>query len=162
MAKQDVEPSPASVHPTESELRRFVLGEQARSETRAVVRHLLTGCEECRAVTRRLWGVGDFPGDRPTRFDLEGGEVMTEIEAAQEELRKAVRELSSLKLRLLEVVSSLPPSAAETSPLPDLEQTDLRIEIRSVVECVVNDSLAPAIRDLKDVAGLPEAGAREG
>jgi hypothetical protein len=151
MAKQDVEPSPASVHPTESELRRFVLGGLTRSETRAVVLHLLTGCEECRAVTRRLWGLGDFPGERRTRFDLEGGEAMTEIEAAQEEIRAVARDLKSLRIRLLEVVSSLPPSPAETSPLPDLEQTDLRTEIRSV-----NDSLAPAIRDLEDVTGLPE------
>jgi hypothetical protein len=78
---------------------------------------------------------------------------MNEIEAAQEQLRKIVRELKPLKARLLEVVASLPPSPAEISPLPDVEQTDPKTEIRSVVECVVNDSLDPAIRDLEDVAG---------
>jgi hypothetical protein len=159
---RDVEPSPASVHPAESELERFMRGELTRSETRAVVRHLLAGCEVCRAVTRRLWGFGDRPGERRTGFDLEGEERMNEVEAAQGEIRGVVRELRSLKVRLAGVVASLPPSPAETSPLPDMEQTDLRTEIRSVVECVVNDSLAPAIRDLDDVADLPAAGAEEG
>jgi hypothetical protein len=133
-------------------------GELARSETQAVVRHLLTGCEGCRAVTRRLWGLGGFPWERRTGFGFEGGELMNEIEAAQEQLRKIVRELKPLKARLLEVVASLPPSPAETSLLLDVEQTDLKTEIRSVAECVVNDSLDPAIRDLEDVAGGPEEG----
>ncbi|MFL6264294.1 MAG: hypothetical protein ACJ76Y_31795 [Thermoanaerobaculia bacterium] len=151
-----MQPSQAgpTAHPTASELERFMRGELTRSETRAVVRHLLAGCGICRAVTRRLWSFGDRPGERRTGFDFEGGSApMNEIEAAQAEIRKIVRELKPLKARLLEVVTSLPPSPAETSPLLDVEQTDLRTEIRSVVECVLNDSLAPAIRDLEDVAG---------
>jgi len=55
------------------------------------------------------------------------------------------------------VAASLPPSPAETSPLPDVEPADPRTEIRSVVECVVNDSLSPAIRDLDEVAGAAAA-----
>jgi len=44
-------------HPSEDLLLRFVRGETARDETRAVVRHLLTGCRECRAVTSSAWGI---------------------------------------------------------------------------------------------------------
>lgn len=78
---------------------------------------------------------------------------MTDVEAAQAEIREILRALKPLKFRLLGVAASLPPSAAETSPLPDGEPADLRTELRSVVECVVNDSLGPAIRDLDEAAG---------
>src|SRR6185369_4234956 len=110
---RDAELPPASVHPTESELQRFMRGELAPGEARAVVRHLLAGCETCRAVTRRLWSFGDPPG--------KGGERMNEIETAQGQIREVVRELKLLKLRLLGVVSGLPPSPAEASPLADVE-----------------------------------------
>ncbi|HEY4596157.1 MAG TPA: hypothetical protein VIJ02_07135 [Thermoanaerobaculia bacterium] len=132
-------------------------GEMAPSEARTVVRHLLAGCESCRAVTRRLWRFGDHSGERRTAFDLEGGSsLMTDVEAARAEIRKIARKLKPLKFRLLGVAASLPPSPAETSPLLDVEPTDLRTKIRSVVECVVNDSFDPAIRDLDEVAGEPE------
>jgi len=81
---------------------------------------------------------------------------MTDVEAARAEIRKIARKLKPLKFRLLGVAASLPPSPAETSPLLDVEPTDLRTKIRSVVECVVNDSFDPAIRDLDEVAGEPE------
>lgn len=53
-------------HPTASELGRFMRGELARSEARAVVRHLLAGCEGCRALTRRLWRFGEVLGNGET------------------------------------------------------------------------------------------------
>ena len=68
-----MEPSLASGHPVESDLERFMRGALTRSETLTVVRHLLAGCESCRAATRRLWRFGDHPGERPTRLDFEGG-----------------------------------------------------------------------------------------
>ncbi|HEY2292498.1 MAG TPA: hypothetical protein VGM86_17505 [Thermoanaerobaculia bacterium] len=155
MATQGAEPFPASVHPAESDLERFLRGELTRSEARTVVRHLLAGCESCRAVTRRLWRFGDGPGERRTGSDLEGGSsLMTDVEAAKAEIREILRELKPLKFRLLGVAASLPPAPAEISLLPDVEPADLRTEIRSVVECVVNDSFSPAIRDLDEVAGL--------
>lgn len=78
---------------------------------------------------------------------------MTDVEVAQAEIREIVRALRTLKFRLLGVAASLPPSPAEISPLADVEPADLRTGIRSAVECVVNDSLSPAIRDLDEVAG---------
>ena len=46
-------------HPSAEELRSFMRGELKRSETRDLVRHLLTGCPECMEVTRRLWDLGE-------------------------------------------------------------------------------------------------------
>ncbi len=157
---QDVQTPQAGpvAHPAASELERFMRGELARSEARAVVRHLLAGCESCRALTRRLWRFGEGPGKRRNGLIWkEGSSLMTDIEAAQAEIGEAVRELKALKLRLSRVVESLPASPAETSPLLDVEPADPRTEIRSVVECVLNDSLDPAIRDLDAVAGPPAA-----
>lgn len=42
-------------HPTSEQLERFVLGTTGAEENRAIVRHLLGGCPECRKVTRALW-----------------------------------------------------------------------------------------------------------
>lgn len=47
----------SSRHPTRQALESFVLGRLEPTETRGVVRHLLTGCEECRRVTGELWPV---------------------------------------------------------------------------------------------------------
>jgi hypothetical protein len=44
-------------HPEPAELQRFLRGEVSRDEARAILRHLLTGCPECVAVTRPLWGL---------------------------------------------------------------------------------------------------------
>jgi anti-sigma factor RsiW len=48
-------------HPDPADLERFVRGELGKTERRAVVRHLLTGCPKCVAVTRRSWVRGDQP-----------------------------------------------------------------------------------------------------
>lgn len=46
-------------HPTPAELVGFMRGDLPRAEARRVVRHLLTQCEKCHAVTREAWGLGD-------------------------------------------------------------------------------------------------------
>jgi hypothetical protein len=46
-------------HPRLDVLLRFLRGEAALAEARAVVRHLLAGCRECLQVTRHLWRFGD-------------------------------------------------------------------------------------------------------
>lgn len=73
--------------------------------------------------------------------------------AAQAELSEIVKELKALRLRLRNVRASLPvPGHESLRPLQDEEDMDLSTEIRSVIECVLNDSLGPAIRDLGVVA----------
>ena len=46
-------------HPRPVLLLRFLRGEAAPAESRAVVRHLLTGCPKCTAVTRPIWLLAD-------------------------------------------------------------------------------------------------------
>jgi tetratricopeptide (TPR) repeat protein len=45
-------------HPAPGLLERFMQGDVAAPERRRVVRHLLTGCPRCVAVTRRIWAFG--------------------------------------------------------------------------------------------------------
>jgi hypothetical protein len=42
-------------HPPEDHLERFVRGELPRLAAQSLVRHLLSGCPRCVAVTRRAW-----------------------------------------------------------------------------------------------------------
>jgi anti-sigma factor RsiW len=51
----------ASAHPAAETLEHFMRGELPQEEALAVVRHLLTGCPRCIAVTRRHWTRGDQP-----------------------------------------------------------------------------------------------------
>jgi hypothetical protein len=46
-------------HPHPDLLHRFLRGEASKSENGAVVRHLLSGCRECLAVTRPVWQAVD-------------------------------------------------------------------------------------------------------
>ena len=78
------------------------------------------------------------------------------LKAAQEQAREAVRDLKEVKLRLLGILESLPASTAEVAHLEEVDlKADLVTELRSVVQCVLKDSLEPAIGDLEDVARLP-------
>jgi hypothetical protein len=36
-----------------------MLGDLPRSGAARIVRHLLTGCTQCREITRQFWGPGD-------------------------------------------------------------------------------------------------------
>ncbi len=44
-------------HPDRDLLQRFLRGEASQEEKALVVRHLLSGCRECVAVTRPVWGM---------------------------------------------------------------------------------------------------------
>jgi hypothetical protein len=46
-------------HPHPDLLRRFLRAEASKNENGAVVRHLLSGCQECLAVTRPVWQAVD-------------------------------------------------------------------------------------------------------
>jgi hypothetical protein len=82
--------------------------------------------------------------------------MTAEIAAAQAQLREIVHDLEAVKLRLVGVKESLPePDAGPEAAAADLETLDLRTEIRSVIECVLNDWMAPAIADLGEMAALP-------
>lgn len=60
----------------------------------------------------------------------------------REEIRDVVRDLEALRFRLLGVRASLPvPRAAR--------EEDAVVDVRSLLECVLEDSLRPALRDLR-------------
>lgn len=46
-------------HPEPAELLRFLRGEASQAEAQAGVRHLLTGCPQCMAVTRPVWRLAE-------------------------------------------------------------------------------------------------------
>ena len=48
-------------HPEPQQLERFMRGESPGDERRLIVRHLLTGCLECAAITREIWDFADHP-----------------------------------------------------------------------------------------------------
>ncbi|HSN86011.1 MAG TPA: hypothetical protein VL025_04595 [Thermoanaerobaculia bacterium] len=64
--------------------------------------------------------------------------------AAQEEIRDVVRDLESLRSRLLGVRASLPAPAADEE-----EERDAAVDLRAVLDCVLADSIGPALRDLR-------------
>jgi len=70
---------------------------------------------------------------------------MTEA-AAKEQLREIAVELEAIRLRLLSVHRSLP------APPESGEEQDDTVTLRPVIECVLSDSLEPAIRDLGKAA----------
>ncbi|HSF43944.1 MAG TPA: hypothetical protein VLT87_29400 [Thermoanaerobaculia bacterium] len=52
----------AEQHPDSRLLECFLRNELQGAERRVVVRHLLTGCPQCVAVTRRVWSLADGRG----------------------------------------------------------------------------------------------------
>ncbi len=46
-------------HPDPAQMESFMRGELAGDEARAVVRHMLTECQQCIAMTRPFWRRGD-------------------------------------------------------------------------------------------------------
>jgi hypothetical protein len=152
MATHEAKPMPPA-NGCGHDLDGFLRGGLPRDAVRALVRHLLTGCPACREVGRRAWELSE--GEEP---------YMEQINAAQEQLWEIVDELESLRFRLLGVQASLPEPAADPTPQgleKDLETMDRRTEIRAVIGCVLNDFVASAIGDLRDVAALPDSEAAE-
>jgi hypothetical protein len=79
---------------------------------------------------------------------------VTEAEAAaQAELRQIVQELDDIRAHLEAMHERLP-----VPPEEGEEEMDIATEIRSVIECVLTDSLRPAIRDLAAAASYRPKG----
>lgn len=139
-------------HPSEELLLRFVRGETVRAETREVVRHLLTGCRECRTITGPAWGIGALTRALYQR-EQRKEEGMTEMDPAKAQLRRVVEDLRAVRYRLLGIQASIRPTRQETS-LEDLEgEPDAPTEIRAVIAHALHDRLDPLIRDLMAAAG---------
>ena len=88
---------------------------------------------------------------------------MTEAEAAaQAELGQIVVELDAIRARLQEIHDRLPVPPEETAMLVGEQEMDVATEVRSVIECVLNDSLGPSIRDLAAAASYRPKGKGSG
>ena len=85
-----------------------------------------------------------MPTDTQETTTISGG-------AAQEEIRDVVRDLEALRFRLLGVRASLPAPAAEAE-----EERDAVVDARSILDCVLTDSIGPALRDLQKLVGEPD------
>ena len=76
--------------------------------------------------------------------------------AIREHLLPAISELKATQERLRALRESLP-----AVPGRDEEETDVVTELRSVIDCVLVDSLGPAARDLEAAAAYVSKGGRE-
>jgi len=84
------------------------------------------------------------------------GRTAPEIEsAARAQLREIAAALETLRFQLLGVQASLPPSPLEETPLLETDEMDTPTEIRTAIGCVLEDRIAPAIRDLRTAAAPP-------
>lgn len=71
--------------------------------------------------------------------------------SVREEIRDVARDLEALRFRLLGVRASLPAPA-------ERKEEDAVADVRAVLECVLEDSLGPALRDLRKLADAPGGG----
>jgi hypothetical protein len=78
---------------------------------------------------------------------------MSEAEAAaQAELPHIVDRLTAIRSQLRQIVESLSGDPGEEASSLDEDEMDVTTEVRSIIECVLNDSIQPAIRDLRVAA----------
>jgi len=81
--------------------------------------------------------------------------LSAETKEAQGQLGDIVRDLEAIRFRLLGVLGSLLASAAELDRLSEVgSEVNLAAEIRTVIQCVLTDSLNPLIRGLQAVSEL--------
>lgn len=71
---------------------------------------------------------------------------------AQRQVRAIAAELEAIRFRLLGVCASLEVPPMEPVMLVGEMDMDISTEVRSVIECVVNDFIDSAVRDLRAAA----------
>jgi len=89
--------------------------------------------------------------------------MSSEVETvAQEQVQViATVELEAIRLRLRSIHDSLPVSPKEALMLLGEAEIDISTEVRSTIECVLNDHIEPAIRTLMEVASFRPASEAE-
>jgi hypothetical protein len=165
-------------HPFPADLERFMRGEMEDAERQAVVRHLLTRCEKCCEITARLWNHGSRQAisliemlakpemrlagrrrrGRPKKWDPRMSAAVASLESvAQEILREYTRELEDLRDRLEILAAGL-----SRIPVQAPEKVSIAEELQAVIACVVQDTLRPAIDDLRAAADFaPDPGEKK-
>ena len=82
----------------------------------------------------------------------ESKSLAVDLAAIQEELRQVLPDLKGIDRRLRAIHGRLPAPSDEEMEQEAEGEEDVSTEIRSVIECVLTDSLGPAIRDLATVS----------
>jgi len=156
-------------HPSPAQLERFMRFELEDAERQAVVHHLLAGCDKCRGITASLWSPGSRQPisliemlanpktrlaarrrrGRPKKWDPRMSAAAASLESiAQEILRGYAQDLEDLGDRLEILAAGL-----SRAPAGDPERISLAEELQAVIACVLQDTLRPAIDDLRAAAG---------
>lgn len=127
-------------HPDPILLERFMRNEAEGEECRRVVRHLLTGCARCVAVTQRFWSLAEvteggqaiLPGDpHPASY---GGVFERLAEGGFQREREVRADRRAAPARLAELLG-LPPSAGRARI-----ETDPRFQTPAVCELLISES----------------------
>jgi hypothetical protein len=82
----------------------------------------------------------------------DGAEEAEAEAAAQGALLEVAEQVESIGRRLEAIRSSLSIPSNEGTMLLGEDEMDVSTEIRSVIECVLADSIGPAVRDLRAAA----------
>jgi hypothetical protein len=73
-------------------------------------------------------------------------------EAVRAALRGVVEDLDRIRGQLVDLHATLPVPPEEAAMLAGEMEMDFATEVRSVIECILNDNLRPAIRALAEAA----------
>lgn len=134
------------------------------AEHRAVVRHLMAGCERCRSITAGLWNHGGretisliemLAGPRTLRhrarlkkWDPRMSVAVASLESvAHEILREYIKELEGLRDRLEILAAGL-----ARVPVEDPKRISSAEHFQAGIACVLQDNVQPAIAGLRAAA----------
>jgi hypothetical protein len=152
---------PRDAHPSLADLERFMHCELEDAELQqAIVRHLLAGCEKCRAITGRLWNHGarepislvEMLASPKTlarhRRRAKSGKWDPRMSAAVASLESVAREILKEYVKELEGIHGrLEILAAGLARVPRVGEP-----LQAAIACVLHDTLRPAIDDLRAAA----------
>lgn len=82
---------------------------------------------------------------------------MTDAEAfARIQLQEIERELQRIRYRMLGVQATLPPAPVDLARQLEEETLSGTTLLHAVIRCVLQDSIEPAIHDLRELSALSE------
>jgi tetratricopeptide (TPR) repeat protein len=99
----------AGQHPDSQILERFMRNEADTQERRVVILHLLTGCAQCVAVTRRLWNLAEVPADLVSE-DAAYGRMLDDLARRGARRQRRARTDREAAPRRLAELRELPPA----------------------------------------------------
>jgi hypothetical protein len=78
---------------------------------------------------------------------------------ARGHLRRVIDQLEAIRWQLIGITLSLPQPLAEQARFEDVsEEVDAATDLRTTIECVLEDEIRKALQDLRDVLPSPAQG----